>query len=148
MKIKGFDKDLKCRGFQFEIGKEYKIEGKPLELCTDGVFHYCDSLQGVHNYYPANNVDNRFCEVQAIGVEVTDGDQYGCNHIRIVREIVGEELTDLKGLTRGNTGLFNTGNSNTGNRNTGNSNTGNSNTGDRNTGFGNTGNSNTGSFNS
>jgi len=138
MKIKGFDKDLKCRGFQFEIGKEYKIEGKPLELCTDGVFHYCDSLQGVHNHYPANNVDNRFCEVQAIGVEVTDGDKYGCNHIRIVREIVGEELTDLKGLTRGNTGLFNTGFRNTGYMNTGFRNTGNSNTG-----F-----SNTGSFNS
>ena len=41
MKIKGMDKDMKCRGFQFEIGKEYKIEhdGKPLELCSDTVFH-------------------------------------------------------------------------------------------------------------
>ena len=152
MKIKGFDKDLKCRGFQFEIGKEYKIEGKPLELCTDGVFHYGDSLQVVHNHYQANNVDNRFCEVQAIGVEVTDGDKYGCNHIRIVREIVGEELADLKGLTRGNTGLFNTGFRNTGGRNTGDMNTGDSNTGgrntgDRNTGFRNTGCSNTGDRN-
>ena len=52
MKIKGFDKDLKCRGMQFEVGKEYKIEtNKEPELCTDTVFHYCDSLQKVHGYY-------------------------------------------------------------------------------------------------
>lgn len=31
MNIKGMDKNMRCRGFQFEIGKEYKIEtnGRP-----------------------------------------------------------------------------------------------------------------------
>lgn len=131
MKIKGFDKDLKCRGMQFEIGKEYKIENKgKLKLCTDTVFHYCDTLQNVDKYYSAKNENkNRFCEIEVLGEEITDGEKYGCPHIKIVREIVGEELEMLKGHINGNTGDWNTGNWNTGNRNTGNRNTGNWNTG-------------------
>ena len=55
---KGFDKDLKCRGFQYEIGKEYKEE--KAELCDCG-FHACESPLDVFNYYaPAKS---RFCEV-------------------------------------------------------------------------------------
>ena len=34
---KGFDKDLSCRGFQYEIGKTYECEGK-ITLCENG-FH-------------------------------------------------------------------------------------------------------------
>ena len=165
MKIKGMDKDMKCRGFQFEIGKEYKIEhdGKPLELCSDTVFHYCDNLQQVHEHYSCNeNELNRFFEIEVLGEEVTDGQKCGSDHIKIVREITGNELAAMKGMENGNTGLFNTGNGNTGSkntgdrntgygnpgdRNTGNRNTGDRNTGDRNTGYGNTGNGNTGDKN-
>ena len=149
MKIKGMDKEMKCRGFQFEIGKEYKIEhnGKPLELCSDTVFHYCDSLQQVHNHYSCKNDSNRFFEIEVLGEEVTDGKKCGSDHIRIVREIAGEELKTMKGIVNGNTGLFNTGYCNTGNGNTGNRNTGNWNTGNRNTGNWNTENWNTGNWN-
>ena len=131
MKIKGFDKDLKCRGFQFEIGKEYKIDtnGKPLELCSDTVFHYCDSLQKVHEYYSCLNDSNRFCEIEVLGEEVSDEEKCGSNHIRILREITGEELDILKGLINGNTGIFNSGNWNSGDRNSGNLNSGNRNSG-------------------
>lgn len=144
MKIKGFDKDLKCRGFQFEIGKEYKIEnnGKKLSLCSNTVFHYCDSLKKVHSYYSASE-ENRFCEIEVLGEEVTDGEKCGSNHIKILREITGEELKTLKGMTNGNTGLFNSGNSNSGDFNSGDSNSGNRNSGNRNSG-----NSNSGCFNS
>ena len=165
MKIKGMDKDMKCRGFQFEIGKEYKIEhdGKPLELCSDTVFHYCDSLQQVHEHYSCNEKElNRFFEIEVLGEEVTDGQKCGSDHIKIVREITGNELAAMKGMENGNTGLFNTGNGNTGSKNTGNRNTGDGNpgykntgnrntgdrnTGDKNTGYGNTGNGNTGDKN-
>nr|DAI79639.1 MAG TPA: pentapeptide repeat protein [Caudoviricetes sp.] len=155
MKIKGMDKDMKCRGFQFEIGKEYKIEhdGKPLELCSDTVFHYCDSLRKVHEHYSCNDKElNRFFEIEVLGEEVTDGQKCGSDHIKIVREIVGEELKAMKGMVNGNTGVFNTGDcntghGNTGDKNTGDKNTGDKNTGDRNTGYGNTGDKNTGDWN-
>ena len=55
---KGFDKDLKCRGFQYEIGKTYKE--KKAELCDCG-FHACEYPLNVFDYYaPA---ESRFCEV-------------------------------------------------------------------------------------
>ena len=151
MKIKGFDKNLCCRGLQFEVGKTYDTGAKELRLCSNTVFHYCDSIQKVHQYYRCDK-DNRFCEIEVLGEEVTDGEKCGSNRIRIVREIVGDELNALIGRINGNTGVFNiggrnTGNRNIGNRNIGNRNIGNSNTGNRNTGNRNTGNNNTGHCN-
>ena len=158
--IKGMDKNMCCRGFQFEIGKEYKIEtnGRPLELCSDTVFHYCKSLSQVHRFYDCRNQENRFFEIEVLGEEVTYGDNCGSNHIRIVREIVGEELAVLKGLNGTNTGLFNSGNRNSGDWNSGNRNSGNRNSGywnsgdwnsgNENIGYGNSGNRNSGNENS
>lgn len=149
MRIKGFDKDLRCRGYQFEVGKEYYIDtkGRALELCSDTVFHYCDSLLKAHNFYNIIS-NNRFCEIEVLGEEVSDGEKCGSNHIRIVREIIGEELDIMKGLRGGNTGIFNSGNHNSGSFNSGNSNSGDYNAGKFNSGDDNSGNSNSGSFNS
>lgn len=155
MRIKGFDKDLRCRGFQFEIGKTYEIklpDGYELteyDLCSDKVFHYCDSLRKVHGYYSVEpEENNRFCEVEVLGKEVTDGNKCGSNKIKIIREIVGEELNILKGLTDGNTGLFNSGNYNSGNYNSRNYNSGDRNSGDFNSGYFNSGDCNSGNRNS
>ena len=55
---KGFDKDLKCRGYQYQIGGEYTEDSA--ELCKKG-FHACELPHNIFNYYaPA---ESRFCEV-------------------------------------------------------------------------------------
>ena len=152
MKIKGMDKNMQCRGgFQFEVGEEYKIEhdGKPLKVCSDTVFHYCDSLQKVHDSYDcAKGIKNRYFEIEVLGEEVTDGAKCGSDHIRIAREILGEELEILKGHINGNTGLFNSGYDNSGNDNSGNRNSGNNNSGNDNSGNRNSGDCNSGYWNS
>ena len=62
---KGFDKDFKCRDFQYEVGKEYEHEGK-VKLCESG-FHFCENPQGVFGHYAPGN-GNRFAIVEADGV--------------------------------------------------------------------------------
>ena len=149
MFIKGFDKDLKCRGMQFEVGKIYETGASDdeLECCTDTVIHFCESLGDVHEYYSADGT-NRFCEVEPLGKVVKEDDKLGTNKIRIVREIVGDELNNLKGLANGNAGLFNSGNRNSGHRNSGDWNSGDWNSGNLNSGDWNSGNRNSGNRNS
>ena len=61
---KGFDENLCCRGFQYEIGKEYVHEGE-VECCSSG-FHACTNPFEVLDYYDANG-KNRFCVVEQSG---------------------------------------------------------------------------------
>ena len=150
MYIKGFDKDLKCIGFQFEVGGAYDTGYKKeeLELCSETVFHFCDSLEKVHEYYDCSNEENRYCEIEVLGELIYDENKCGSNKIKILREITGEELEILKGHKNGNTGLFNSGDSNSGNNNSGNSNSGDFNSGYLNSGDSNSGNKNSGNKNS
>ena len=60
---KGFDKELKCRGYSFAIGKTHIHDGK-VESCKSG-FHSCEYPLDVFNYY--NPSENRFCLVEVSG---------------------------------------------------------------------------------
>ena len=60
---KGFDKNLKCRDFQYEIGKEYEMD-EEIKMCNRG-FHACESPFEVFDHY--SMIGSRFCEVEQGG---------------------------------------------------------------------------------
>ena len=132
---KAFDKDLKCRGMQYEVGKTFEVDGVP-GVCIHGL-HFCEKAADVFNFYDFNCEKTRVCEVIAHGdidrEEGSDTSKCATNQLEIVRELSWEEFLVLCNTGKACTGLNNTGDYNTGNRNTGNRNTG-----DYNTGYGNT----------
>ena len=85
---KGFDKDLKCHGFQYEIGKEY--EENTADICHKG-FHACENPMDVFGYY--NPADSRYCEVDLDTNEQTEEDSK-----RVGKKIKIETEIGLSGL--------------------------------------------------
>ncbi|MEG1313347.1 MAG: hypothetical protein RSD40_03435 [Bacilli bacterium] len=144
---KGFDKDFKCRGFQYEVGKTYEC-GKA-KVCNCG-FHYCKNIKDILIYYP---ITSRFAEIEDLGKTETKDNKSATNKIKIVKELTREELLILfeckdTNLGNNNLGDNNLGDNNLGNNNSGNKNLGYNNLGDNNLGNNNSGNKNLGDNNS
>ena len=88
---KAFDKDLSCRGFKYEVGKEYEETGD-IKVCEKG-FHACPYPLDVFGYYPPAGA--RFCEVEQSGkINDSKSDKVCSSKIRI-----GAEL-DIRGLVK------------------------------------------------
>ena len=88
---KAFDKDLSCRGFKYEVGKEYEETGD-IKACEKG-FHACPYPLDVFGYYAPAGA--RFCEVEQSGkIDDSEGDKVCSSKIRI-----GAEL-DIRGLVK------------------------------------------------
>lgn len=60
---KGFDKNLKCRDFQYEVGKEYEMDGD-IKCCERG-FHACEFPLEVFDHY--DMLTSRFAKVEQSG---------------------------------------------------------------------------------
>ena len=60
---KGFDENMQCRGFKYEVGKEYKMGGN-IKCCERG-FHACESPMEVWKYY--DMLTSRFAKVEQSG---------------------------------------------------------------------------------
>lgn len=92
---KGFDKDLKCKNFQFEVGKEYSTDCVTVpKLCSKDGFHYCDNLLKVFNHYSLN-ATNRFCIIEVTGLHTKDKEKGIATSIKIIREITKDEINEM-----------------------------------------------------
>ena len=112
---KGMDKNMTCRGFRYEQGKEYEQDGK-VEACVRG-FHACERPIDVLRYYPP--ATSRYFEVEQAGEVSRDsedskvasskikiGVEIGIPglvkaHIEYVKAHTTEEHTDPKQATAG-----------------------------------------------
>ena len=99
--IKVFEKDLSCRGFQYDIGKTYEIDGEPI-LCKRG-FHFHHKAKHILNYYNEKLNEYRYCEVVGYDVIKSD-DKCVARKIKIVRELSEKEKITILNNARNNDG--------------------------------------------
>ena len=122
---KGFDKNLQCRGLQYEIGGTQEVD--KVKLCNQGL-HACEAPLDVLSYY-APGEGSRYCEVEMDGVsdereddskrvakKLTVGAEIGIPglvkaHVEYVKAHTTMEHTDQKAATAGYRGAATAGDS-------------------------------------
>lgn len=113
--FKGTEKDMSCKGYQYELGTKFDLVGIDPDICHSG-FHFCKDLKNVFRYYTIGD-GNRFFEVEALvkksdwdpekrknntcnlyksysysfGSIVID-DKYAAKSIRFIRELTADEV--------------------------------------------------------
>jgi len=87
--FKGFDKNLKCRDKQYEIGKTY--EEDEAKLCNKGL-HFCEHPLNCFEYY--SPAENRFAEIEAEDVDAETSDDTK----RVAKKITIKAELSIKGL--------------------------------------------------
>ena len=87
---KGFNKNLQCRGFQYEVGKTFEHEGD-VSCCNSG-FHFCGNPFDVFGYYPPS--DSRYCSVEGSGKSDNDN---GDSKVSVSKLHISAEI-GLKGM--------------------------------------------------
>ena len=80
--FKGFDKDWRCRDFQYKVGETFEEDVKP-KTCDKGL-HFCEMPLDVFNYYEPNG--NKFAMVEALGDIDKGEDKVVTNKLRIDSE--------------------------------------------------------------
>ena len=84
---KGFNKDMTCRGMQYEEGKIYKMEEEP--KCCERGYHFCENPIDCLGYYSPN--ESIYRQVEAIGKiskdEDTSDTKIATNEIKIGAKI-------------------------------------------------------------
>ena len=87
---KGFDENMQCSGYQYEVGKDYEIDGD-IKCCSRG-FHACKSPMEVWDYYDMLN--SRYAEVEQSGkIDEEEKSTKVCSsHIKIKAEL---KLSDI-----------------------------------------------------
>lgn len=90
---KGFDKDFKCRDFQYEVGKTYEMDGN-IKCCNRG-FHACELPMEVFDHY--DMLTSRFAEVEQSGeIDKEDNSTKICSsRIKIKAELKLADIINL-----------------------------------------------------
>ena len=78
--IKGFDANLQCRGFQFEVGQTYTHKGK-VEACAAGFHAVPEDLHPLTVFQFYSPAGSRFCRVEVSGKIDRETDKIAAEHL-------------------------------------------------------------------
>ena len=84
--VKAFEKGLKCRGFQYKVGRTYTMPTEKVDICNKGFHAVADcNISNTLKYYPVNS---EYCLVDVNVIDKKKG-----------TKVVGDRITILKKLT-------------------------------------------------